>query len=860
MAQTAPREARLLPFVGPLLVGYLAVELFASSRPLDGVSVALLVIAALGALSPRWFLRASELKPVRRALTPMDASASRPEGRRRLSWLALCIAAVAVARASTGPATASGSLLLELVGGVAAPWIGALAVDLALVTPDRIGRPRSARGLDPLSGVRVSAYVLAGLVVLMEIARSSEAVVVDGVGLVLVPHTAGWITVGLLLVSTLVAIAARVLRRAGPSEPEALASNAWALAGLCATLLVGAIALLVIVTGTREVAPEMRALVAAALGATLVGHLAMADEARPVRAARTLRLLAAGTVSLLLSAALAVLFRSSALAHAGWTDWAARGGGVVVVAAATFGFLRALSERLLAPDGGRLLEAIGEGRERLQVACSLEQMAEALLPPLRRAVRAGGEGARLVSLDPAREARVDAAGVGHAEMRAFSPAVLERMAQRPGEVIVALPILESAVRRPELRALVGALADLDALCVVPLTSEPGPDALEGALVIPRGARRAAVTLEEIAELERLGRELGVRVSAWAAASRAQERAGKATLEIARLEERAGALEDELADRGRPSPEALPQRLFAYAPRSRAALRALEEAAPRDTPLLVVVERGTSAEPWVQRVHEHGPRSGQPLVWLDCAELREEDASARVDGALREAGRGTLVLLDVVALPLAVQARLAEAIATRTLQVGHEAHPLWCRLIATSSRPVTELGAPRGPRDARVDPELARRLAAQSIVVPPLGERLADVPSLTLRALERACRRRGRDILGIEEDALRWLEAHALDDGERGLARAVERATDHAVPPRIRVVDLERALAAPWAAVGEDPLDATLAEVEERALLRALHRAAGNKSEAARLLGLKRTTFLDKIRRLGLDDAPERPSA
>jgi hypothetical protein len=274
-----------------------------------------------------------------------------------------------------------------------------------------------------------------------------------------------------------------------------------------------------------------------------------------VRAARTLRVLVAGAASLLLSAALAVFFRSSALAHAGWTDWAVRGGGVVVVAAATFAFLRALSDRLFAPDGGRLLEAIGEVRERVLRARTLEQLAEAALPPLRRGLRAAVEAPRLVSLDPGREARVDAAGVGHVEARAFSPAILERLTQRPGEVILARPILESAVRRPDLRALVGALNDLDALCVVPLTSEPGPDALEGALVIPRGARRAAVTLEEIAELERLGRELGVRLSAWAAASRAQERAGKAMLEITRLEERVAALEDELADRGRPGVEA-----------------------------------------------------------------------------------------------------------------------------------------------------------------------------------------------------------------------------------------------------------------------------------------------------------------
>jgi DNA-binding NtrC family response regulator len=855
MAQTAPREARLLPFLGPLLVGYLVVELLASSRPLDGVSVALLVIAALGALSPRWFLRASELKPVRRALVAAQASAAQAEGRRRLSWLGLSTAAVAVARASTGPATASGSILLEVAGGVAAPWIAALAVDLALVTPDRLGRPRTVLGVDALVLARGALYSLATLVAAMEIARSSSAMFVDGLGLILVPHSAGWITIAFVVGASIAAIAARLARRSGPSEPEALASNAWALAGLAATLVVGAIAILVLATGTHEGAPELRALVAAALGTTLLGHLAMTDEARPVRAARTLRTLVAATASLLLSAALAVLLRSSALAHAGWTDWAVRGGGVVVVAAATYAFLRALADRVLAPDGGRLLEAIGEVRERVLGARTLEQMAEAVLPPLRRGLRAAVEAPRLISIDPGREARVDAAGVGHVDARAFSPAILERMTQRPGEVIVARPILESAVRRPELRGLVGALTDLDALCVVPLTSEPGPDAIEGALVIPRGERRAAVTLEEIAELERLGRELGVRLSAWAAASRAQERAGKAMLEITRLDERVAALEDELADRGRPSLEALPQQLFAYAPRSRAALRALEDAAPRDTPLFVVVERGTAAEPWVERAHDAGPRASQPLVWLDCAEIGEEGAEARVLAALREAGRGTLVLIDVVALPLAVQSRLAEAIATRTVQIGHEAHPLWCRVIATASRALTELNAPTAPRDVRVDAELARRFAAQSIVVPPLSERLADVQSLTLRGIERACRRRGRDLLGIEDEALRWLEAHALDDGERGLARAIDRAIEHAVPPRIRVVDLERALAAPGTNVGEDPLDATLAEVEERALLRALHRARGNKSEAARLLGLKRTTFLDKIRRLGIDDGP-----
>ncbi len=860
MAQTAPREARLLPFVGPLIVGYLVVELLATSRALDGVSVALLVVAALGALSPRWFLRASELKPVKRALA-VDASASvAGEGRRRLSWLGLSIAAVAVARASTGARDEVGSVLLEATGGVASPWIGALVVDLAFVTPDRLGRARAIRSFDLHSVVRTLVFVAATLVSGMELVRSAAAIELDGFGLLLVPHTAGWITVAFIVLASVGAIAARLARRSGASEPEAIASNAFALAGLAATLLVGLVAIAVMATGTQEGAPETRALVAAALGATLVGHLAMTDEARPVRAARTLRALVAAAASLGLAAVLAVFFRRGVLVSAGWTDWAIRGALVALVAGAAFAFLRAVADRAFAPDGGRLLEAIASARERVRTARSLEQIAEAVLPPLRRAALGDGEPPRLLCFDPAREARVDAAGVGHVEARPLSPAILERLTLRPGEIVVARPVVDSAVRRPDLRALVTALVDLDALAIVPLGSEAGPDALEGALVVARGERRAAVTLEEIAELEVLGRELGVRMAAWAAAFRAQDRAGRAAIENTRLEERVAALEDELADRGGSSDASAPSTLFAYAPRSRAALRAIEDASPRDTPLLLVVERGTPAEPWVARAHDRGPRANQPLVWIDCAELLEEGAEARVIAALREAGRGTLALLDVLALPLAVQSKLADAIATRTVQVGAEAHPVWSRVIATSSRTLVEAPGATAREAVTADPELARRLSAQTITVPPLSERLEDVRSLTLRAIERACRRRGRELLGIEDDALRWLEAHGLDDGERGLVRAIDRAVEDAVPPRIRVVEVERALAAPGTQVGEDPLDATLAEVEERALLRALHRAKGNKSEAARLLGLKRTTFLDKIRRLGLDDGTERPSA
>ncbi len=851
MARTVSREARLLPFVGPLWVGYLVVQLVVTSRGLDGASIALLVVAALGAASPHWFSRASERGPLERPLDPAKPPRA-GVGRRRLSWLGVSVATLAVTHASREPSGLEGSLLLELAGGVSLPVLGALVVDLAWTTPDELPRPRGV-SFDPRKVLRAFVIVSAATACVLELLRFAAALEVPGLGLVLVPHTIGAVSLGLVTLYGLVALALRAARRRGRSAPEAVAASSFALFGLTLALGFAAVAVAARVLGAAPRSLEVRGLEAAALASVLVGHLVMVDDARPVRAAAALRELVATLSSLGIAAAFALLARPSASALASPFAWAVGAVLLVLVAGAGHAFFRRLSDRLLAPDGGRLLEGIEAARARIAAAHGLELIAEAALGPLRRGARGEASASRIVVFDPAREARIDAAGVGHAEARASSKALVDRILERPLEVIVARPIVESAVRRPELRPLVGALVEHDALVVVPLGSAADVDAVEGALLVARDGRRAAVTLEEIAALERLGRELGARVASWAEGERARHRAGEALVAAQRLEERVFALEDELGERARASDEAASSAPFAYAPSSRAALRALEEASARDTPLLVRVERGTAVTPWIAWTHRRGPRAIHPLVLLECAELPAEEAEGRVLAALREAGRGTLALIDLIALPPPAQEALAEAIASRSIRLGREAHPLHARVIATA-----RLGA--GSEPLPLTPELARRLSAQPIAIPPLSERLADARSLALRAIERACRREARALVGIEDEAMRWLEAHALEDGERGLERAIDRAIVVAVPPRIRVVDLERALSLAGSEVGEDPLDATLAEVEERAILRALSRTNGNKSEAARLLGLKRTTFLDRLRRLGIDDGSARPEA
>ena len=92
-------------------------------------------------------------------------------------------------------------------------------------------------------------------------------------------------------------------------------------------------------------------------------------------------------------------------------------------------------------------------------------------------------------------------------------------------MLVAAPVFASVVRRPELRVLAEVLTRMDALAVLPL----GTESVEGALIIPKGARRHAVTLEEIAALGGLARALSPRIASWASEARASERAGRAHL-------------------------------------------------------------------------------------------------------------------------------------------------------------------------------------------------------------------------------------------------------------------------------------------------------------------------------------------
>ncbi|MFK7990616.1 MAG: sigma 54-interacting transcriptional regulator [Sandaracinaceae bacterium] len=829
--------------MGPSVVLYLIAEVVSGSAAmrsatLDAGGIALCAVALGLAAIPFWVLR--EQRDQR--------------GTRRVASLG--VAAGAALMRWTLPSLSS--LTLDLAAVVALPVVGGLALLLALDTPDAPGalakRDRAVR-------------IGAGLTVLVSVVAGALAVGPAPWAFGepwLVP--ARWAHVAPVAASTLVFVAAvmRGARRRMGSTPEALAAGGLAhLGSWLALVLVGIIAGLTLSRTLPISSTLVRALAGAASLCLVVGHVAMIGARRQVHAGRHTRRLLAGAIAVGAAAGLAAWATPQLPSHP--TSLAVAAAFLVVATALLDRLLCALADRFLAPFSRRLLEGTEEALTAALRATTFEELAEAVLPPLRRASGDLDAAPLLLAFDPPREVRVDAAGMAHVADRPLSTALLERLRERPGDVIVAGPVLAQVVRRADLRPLADALNTMEAFCVVPLGLDEEP---EGALVVPQGRRRSALTLEEIAALETLGRNLAGQLALMSAGERGRRRTRDAVVERDRLEDALDTTRDEL-ERLREdthnlsaggSTERFREPAIAYSPTMRALTARIEQLGAVDAPVLLVGEEGSELERVAYLVHAGGGRRDGPFVVADCAAVRPERAEAALFGEasgqpgwLRLASTGTCVLLDVPALSPASQARLAEAIATRraTFADGSGGYEMSARVVATSRIDLPPLVA-----QAEFDAELHRRLEPLALEVPPLRQRVEDLPSLVLLALDRVCRVTGRPVMGLEPDALEALKEHDWPGNLRELRSVIERAVASADGPAVRLVDLPPlAPAAPF-----DPWSGTYAEIETRLLRKALERAGGNKSEAARELGLKRTTFLDKLKRHGLSETRKSAAA
>ena len=284
---------------------------------------------------------------------------------------------------------------------------------------------------------------------------------------------------------------------------------------------------------------------------------------------------------------------------------------------------------------------------------------------------------------------------------------------------------------------------------------------------------------------------------------------------------------------------------------RRVLEVVERVAPRGVSVLVRGESGTGKELVAKLLHLLSGREGS-LIALNCAALPEsllESELFGIEGGVAtgvgaRAGKfeladgGTLFLDEIGDMQPGVQAKLLRTLQEREVVRigGQKAVPVDVRLIAATHRDLEALVA-RG--EFRAD--LYYRLKGVDVELPPLRDRRPDIPHLVRHFTERFCRREGIPVPPFRSDALALLMAHDYPGNVRELQNLVEGAVSLAEGEVGG--DLVRSLMGAPAQQGPEPLD--LGAVEKRHISRVLKLTGGNKSAAARLLGLDRKTLQRK---------------
>jgi len=309
-------------------------------------------------------------------------------------------------------------------------------------------------------------------------------------------------------------------------------------------------------------------------------------------------------------------------------------------------------------------------------------------------------------------------------------------------------------------------------------------------------------------------------------------------------------------------------LIGSSARFQAVLEDVRVVAGADCSVLVQGETGTGKEVIARAIHDSSPRQKGPFVALNCAaipaallesELFGHEKGAFTGAVERRAGcfelaqNGTVLLDEIGDMPIATQAKLLRVLEDgRVRRLGGKAEiQLDVRVIAATNAPLDN-----AIREGKFREDLFYRLNVVRVGLPPLRERRDDIPLLVEHFLKKFADENKRPPRRIARAALHKLIGYRWPGNVRELENEVVRAASLG-GETISVDDLSPPVAAgePEAAV-DSPDDLGIkprVERLERTLLReALHRADGNQTQAAKLLGLSRFGLQKKLRRYGLD--------
>lgn len=475
-----------------------------------------------------------------------------------------------------------------------------------------------------------------------------------------------------------------------------------------------------------------------------------------------------------------------------------QGASVVTMIAAAVAMLVGVNagklEEPLLPAHGVLLEALADAHASTRDREPRSATSHALVRIREAAAHGAGStptpSPELWMFHPSRVYTVDAAGYlrerpGEVPTELLDLARVEPHATLRTEVLSALE-----VRRPDVRPSLKWLESREALFATVIAEADEPD---GLLVVPRGPRTDALTLEEAIAAKRVADAFVAICQASSERERhlARERALKGRIdeleeELSRMKHAASldAARNVLAS----NRLARPATIGLYSAAARLAYEAIERRVLTSAPIVLVAPSGVDPVAYLARAHLSGPRRGGPLVVVDATSSREHDLERWKDpqaSPLALADRGLFVLLDGAALPRDVQVLVARTLAERRAP-WERADPLDVAL-AFSAVATPQVLAEEG----RLAPELFARLEdVEPIMMPGLRDRPEDLRAIVTDRLAReGLRVLGRPI-GIDSAAFARLVEHGWDGEEAELASLVTRFVKRVRGDVVRAQDVD----------------------------------------------------------------------
>jgi DNA-binding NtrC family response regulator len=333
----------------------------------------------------------------------------------------------------------------------------------------------------------------------------------------------------------------------------------------------------------------------------------------------------------------------------------------------------------------------------------------------------------------------------------------------------------------------------------------------------------------------------------------------------------------LREENRTLREALGQRyhydnIVARGEKMQAVLALVERVAPTNSTVLLGGESGVGKDLIARAIHQHSHRSAGPFIKINSTAIPENlleselfgyekgafsGATTSKPGKFELADKGSLFLDEIGDVPPAIQVKLLRVLQEREFERlgGTKTLKVDVRLIAATNR---DLRA--ALEDGTFREDLYYRLNVVAIDIPPLRDHKEDIPALSSFFLEKFARDSGKPVRGLTPAAMKLLMDFYWPGNVRELENILERGVTLSSGPMLEAADIHLDSAPARSAAGSPaalPDGMTLDQWEDEAIREALRRANGNKSQAARALGLSRNALRYRLSRMGVPDPPDK---